>query len=65
MLCAAGVAFVVLVALNRELAPAQPLQCGRPEPDLFAALDLVALATIADVMPLTGLNRALVRQGSP
>ncbi|MBV8429155.1 MAG: single-stranded-DNA-specific exonuclease RecJ [Hyphomicrobiales bacterium] len=63
MLCAAGVAFVVLVALNRELRRRNLFSAERPEPDLFAALDLVALATIADVMPLTGLNRALVRQG--
>ena len=63
MLCAAGVAFVVLVALNRELRRRAVFTSERPEPDLFAALDLVALATIADVMPLKGLNRALVRQG--
>jgi single-stranded-DNA-specific exonuclease len=63
MLCAAGVAFVVLVALNRELRRRAAFTSERPEPDLFAALDLVALATIADVMPLKGLNRALVRQG--
>jgi single-stranded-DNA-specific exonuclease len=63
MLCAAGVAFVVLVALNRELRRRNLFTTERPEPDLFASLDLVALATIADVMPLTGLNRALVRQG--
>src|SRR6185312_12065922 len=35
----------------------------RTEPDLLASLDLVALATVADVVPLTGLNRAFVRQG--
>jgi single-stranded-DNA-specific exonuclease len=63
MLCAAGVAFVVLVALNRELRRRGFFSPGRPEPDLLAALDLVALATVADVMPLTGLNRAFVRQG--
>ena len=63
MLCAAGVAFVVLVALNRELRRRNFFTAERPEPDLFAALDLVALATIADVMPLKGLNRAFVRQG--
>ena len=63
MLCAAGVTFVVLVALNRELRRRGFFGQARPEPDLFAMLDLVALATIADVMPLKGLNRALVRQG--
>jgi len=63
MLCAAGVGFVVLVALNRELRRRSQFGTARPEPDLFAALDLVALATVADVMPLRGLNRAFVRQG--
>ena len=57
-LCAAGVVFLVLVELNRRLREA-----GRPAPDLIAALDLVALATVADVAPLIGLNRAFVRQG--
>ncbi|MET0605470.1 MAG: single-stranded-DNA-specific exonuclease RecJ [Beijerinckiaceae bacterium] len=56
-LCAAGVAFMALVALNRSLRDA------RGEYDLIGALDLVALATVADVVPLVGLNRALVRQG--
>ena len=57
-LCAAGVAFLLLVAANRLLR-AQ----GREGPDLIGLLDLVALATVADVAPLVGFNRALVRQG--
>jgi single-stranded-DNA-specific exonuclease len=57
-LCAAGVVFMVLVALNRHLREA-----GKAVPDLIAMLDLVALATVADVVPLTGLNRAFVTQG--
>ncbi|MEM8755145.1 MAG: single-stranded-DNA-specific exonuclease RecJ [Pseudomonadota bacterium] len=57
-LCAAGVVFLMLVAANRLLRAS-----GRPTPDLMAALDLVALATVADVAPLVGFNRALVRQG--
>ncbi|MCB5177510.1 single-stranded-DNA-specific exonuclease RecJ [Microvirga lenta] len=61
-LCAAGVVFLFLVALNRSLR-AKGFFNGRPEPDLLASLDLVALATVADVVPLTGLNRAFVRQG--
>ena len=61
-LCAAGVVFLFLVALNRALRSRGYFQ-GRPEPDLMASLDLVALATVADVVPLTGLNRAFVRQG--
>jgi single-stranded-DNA-specific exonuclease len=57
-LCAAGVVFMLLVAANRELRAA-----GVTPPPLVPLLDLVALATVADVAPLTGLNRALVRQG--
>ncbi len=58
-LCAAGVAFLLLAATNRVLRRGGK---GR-EPDLRQWLDLVALATVADVAPLTGLNRAFVRQG--
>jgi len=61
-LCAAGVVFLTLVATNRALR-VRGAWTGRSEPDLLAALDLVALATVADVVPLTGLNRAFVRQG--
>src|SRR5215212_10573905 len=61
-LCAAGVVFLALVALNRELR-VRGFWTGRQEPDLLASLDLVALATVADVVPLHGLNRAFVRQG--
>ncbi|WP_128563285.1 single-stranded-DNA-specific exonuclease RecJ [Methylobacterium crusticola] len=57
-LCAAGVVFLTLVALNRRLR-----RTGAGIPDLMAGLDLVALATVADVVPLRGLNRAFVRQG--
>lgn len=57
-LCAAGVVFLTLVQANRVLRGR-----GRPEPDLLAMLDLVALATVADVAPLVGVNRAFVRQG--
>ena len=61
-LCAAGVAFMTAVATLRLLRRAGDL-AGRPELDLMSLLDLVALATVCDVMPLTGLNRALVAQG--
>lgn len=57
-LCAAGVVFLMLVEANRQLRSA-----GGTGPDLMAMLDLVALATVADVAPLTGVNRAFVRQG--
>lgn len=57
-LCAAGVVFLLLVDLNRRLRAE-----GVAGPDLMAMLDLVALATVADVAPLRGVNRAFVRQG--
>ncbi len=57
-LCAAGVVWMMLAAVNR-LQKAQ----GQAGPDLMGLLDLVALATVADVAPLVGFNRALVRQG--
>ncbi len=58
-LAAVGVAFVLLVALNRALKASG---AARP-PDLLASLDLVALGTVCDVVPLLGLNRAFVVQG--
>ncbi len=60
-LCAAGVAFMTAVATLRVLRRAGALDGS--EPDLMGLLDLVALATVCDVMPLTGLNRAFVTQG--
>ena len=61
-LCAAGVAFMAAVAVLRVLRRSGWF-AGRPEPDLRALLDLVALATVCDVMPLLGVNRAFVGQG--
>lgn len=61
-LCAAGVAFLVLVALVRTLRAAGWFG-RRPEPDLLAALDLVAIATVCDVVPMLGVNRAFVDRG--
>lgn len=57
-LCAAGVVFLFLVEANRQLRAE-----GIKGPDLLGSLDLVALATVADVAPLRGVNRAFVRQG--
>ncbi|MBL6957700.1 MAG: single-stranded-DNA-specific exonuclease RecJ [Rhodospirillales bacterium] len=61
-LAAVGVAFLLVVALNRALRRAA-WYGERPEPDLLQWLDLVALGTVCDVVPLIGVNRALVRQG--
>ncbi|WP_298223183.1 single-stranded-DNA-specific exonuclease RecJ [Acidocella sp.] len=61
-ICAAAVAFIAAVALLRTLRR-RGFFATRVEPDLRESLDLVALATICDVMPLTGLNRAFVIQG--
>ncbi len=60
-LCAAGVVFMTLVAVRRRLREAGGF--AGPEPDLMAGLDLVALATVCDMAPLVGLNRAFVAQG--
>jgi single-stranded-DNA-specific exonuclease len=61
-LAAVGLVFMTLVAVNRELRR-RGFFAARAEPDLLAALDLVALGTVADVVPLTGLNRAFVAKG--
>ncbi|CAH1660091.1 Single-stranded-DNA-specific exonuclease recJ [Hyphomicrobiales bacterium] len=62
-LAAAGVVFMVLVALNRRLRSDGFWDQRGGAPDLLGDLDLVALATVADVVRLEGLNRAFVRQG--
>ncbi|PWB79352.1 MAG: single-stranded-DNA-specific exonuclease RecJ [Methylocystaceae bacterium] len=62
-LCAAGVVFMTLAALSRALRRRGFWTTARPEPDLLAGLDLVALATVADVAALQGLNRAFVVKG--
>ncbi len=61
-LAAVGVAFLLVVALNRQLRQRGAF-ARQPEPQLTGLLDIVALGTVADVVPLTGLNRAFVTQG--
>ena len=61
-LCAAGVTFLLCVALQRKLR-AKGFYAKAKAPDLLGWLDLVALATVCDVVPLKGVNRAFVVQG--
>ena len=61
-LAAVGLVFVTVVAINRVLRR-RGFWNGRAEPDLLGLLDLVALGTVADVVPLRGLNRAFVTKG--
>ena len=62
-LAAAGVVFMTVVAVSRELRRRGFWSEQRREPDLLDLLDLVALGTVADVVPLKGLNRAFVSKG--
>ena len=63
-LCAAGVTFLFAVALNRSLRESGWYAAnGVAEPDLRTLVDLVGLATVCDVVPLIGVNRAFVRAG--
>ena len=63
-LCAAGVAFMFLVSLNRSLRSINWFKDNNfNEPNLINYLDLVSLGTVCDVVPLKGLNRAIVKQG--
>ena len=62
-MCAAGVVFMTLVACVRELRSRKFYNESLKPPDLFSWLDLAALATVCDVVPLKGLNRAFVVKG--
>ena len=62
-LCAAGVVFMTLVACVRELRTRGVYKDNFKAPDLLSWLDLTALATVCDVVPLKGLNRAFVVKG--
>jgi single-stranded-DNA-specific exonuclease len=62
-LAAVGLTFFTVVAVNRELRRRQFWTAERGEPDLLSLLHYVALGTVADVVPLKGLNRAFVLKG--
>jgi len=62
-LAAVGLTFMTVVAVNRLLRSRGFWSTARPEPDLLSFLDDVALGTVADVVPLIGLNRAFVAKG--
>jgi single-stranded-DNA-specific exonuclease len=62
VLAAVGVTFLLVTGINRALRQAGWYQT-HPAPDLLQFLDLVALGTVCDIVPLTGVNRALVAQG--
>jgi single-stranded-DNA-specific exonuclease len=62
-LAAVGLVFMTIVAVNRVLRARGFWASERPEPDLLGLLHIVALGTVADVVPLRGLNRAFVAKG--
>ena len=63
-LCAAGVCLMFLIALNKKLRESKWFDNNNiKEPNLINYLDLVSLGTVCDVVPLIGLNRAIVSQG--
>ncbi len=63
-LCAAGVCFMFLVSLSNKLRNLNWFKLNNVnEPDILNFLDLVSLGTICDVVPIVGLNRAIVKQG--
>ena len=63
-LCAAGVSFMFLISINSQLRSIKWFDDNlKKEPNLLNYLDLVSLGTVCDVVPLVGLNRAIVKQG--
>ena len=62
-LCAAGVVMILIATVNKLLRARGWYSETRPEPNMLQWLELVALATVCDVVPLKGLNRAYVTQG--
>lgn len=63
MLAAVGVTFMACVAVNKALREKEFFDKSQPEPDLKSLLDLVALGTVCDMVPLTGPNRLFVKAG--
>lgn len=62
-LAAVGVTFLAMVAVNRMLRDQNFFTAEKPEPRILQWLDIVALGTVCDIVPLTGVNRAFVAQG--
>ena len=62
-LCAAGVTMIFIATVNKALRQGGWYGGARPEPNMLQWLELVSLATVCDVVPLKGLNRAYVTQG--
>ncbi|MDI1227300.1 MAG: single-stranded-DNA-specific exonuclease RecJ [bacterium] len=62
-MAAVGVTFLTIVAVNRLLRTQGWYNEQRPEPRILQWLDIVALGTVCDIVPLTGVNRAFVAQG--
>lgn len=62
-IAACGMTFMFLIALNRALDKQGYFNASRPKPDLRTLLDIVALGTVADMVPITGVNRVLVARG--
>ncbi|MCH2038800.1 MAG: DHH family phosphoesterase, partial [Rickettsiales bacterium] len=62
-LAAVGVCYLLIIALNKSLRETGYYTNSQKEPNLLSFLDIVALGTVCDVMPIKGLNRVFVRQG--
>src|SRR5919106_1144519 len=62
-LCAAGLAFYLVIGLRARLREQDWFEGSAAEPDIRRYLDIVTLGTIADMVPLKGVNRTLIRRG--
>ncbi len=61
-MCAAGLAFYLVIGLRAKLRDTGWFAASG-DPDLRRYLDIVTLGTIADMVPLKGVNRTLIRRG--